>query len=345
MSAEATFWAWMMGAKPASCKLVLLCLADCHNSDNGRCDPSVAFISEFTGLDRKTIPEALETLEALGLISQAQRPGHSTQFTLQISDHPAPVREKGARKKVVKFERPKQLDLARKRATPKTGYPEIGLARNRTATPPENGLPPSPKTGYEPTKNLPDRTYQLPEPYGSAAGAAFPVDNFALPDLERIYLNPDTEAEILNHGVPLVVRSGVDTGQARNFLQHLIKKHGAGRVLDGLVVCLIEQPVEPRAYLQAVVAKLGNEIPKDWTPPAPCLSELGLLGVPDDIIRDARDVFVTWFQSLGIRHNNFPGLFVRWCVGDWERAEANKTTYLRRLRAAAGFSEPFREPA
>lgn len=335
----------MMGVKPSSCKLVLLCLADCHNSDNGRCDPSVAFISEFTGLDRKTIPESLDTLEALGLISQAKRPGHSTLYTLQIADHPAPVREKGARKKVVKFDRPKQLDLPRKRATPISGYPENGLPRNRTSTLPENGLPPSPKTGYEPTKNLPDRTYQLPVAAATAAVAAFPVDNFSLMELGVIYGSDNPEAEILKHGSRMLMRSGVDQHSARHFLQKLINDHGAGLVLDALVTCLIDQPIEPKSYLRAVLAKQGSEISKDWSPPAQCLAELAALGIPENIYRDARDVFVIWFRDHGIRHNNFPALFVRWCQRDWERAEGNRVAYLQRLRAAAGYQEEFREPA
>lgn len=345
MSAEATFWAWMMGVKPASCKLVLLCLSDCHNSDNGRCDPSVGFISEFTGLDRKTIPEALETLEAAGLIQQVKRPGNSNQYLLQIADNPAPAREKGARKKVVQFARPHQLDLARKRATPITGYPEIGLPRKRTATSPENGLPPSPKTGYEPTKNLPDRTYQLPVANATAAGAALPVDNFTLLDLGLIYNNPDSESEIFNHGVPLLTRSGVEFGPAKHFLQKLINDHGAGQTLDALITCLIDQPIEPKGYIRAVLAKQGAEIPKDWQPPGPCLAEMAAMGMPENIYQQARDVFVIWFREQGIRHNNFPALFVRWCQRDWERAEQNRGVYLQRLRAVAGFQEEFREPA
>lgn len=343
MSAEATFWAWMMGVKPSSCKLVLLCLADCHNSDNGRCDPSVKFISDFTGLDRKTVPEALKNLEAMGLIYSVKRPGTSTQYLLHIAENPVPPRVKGARKKVVPITRPKQLDLPQKRATPKTGIPENGVARIPPEGYPENGVGGTPKTGYEPTKNLPREPTSVPVATATAARAAPSVDNFSLPDLKAIYSNPDSEAEILNHGVPLLTRSGVEFGSARNFLQMLIKKYGGGRVLDGVLVCLLEQPTEPKSYLQAVLVKMGNPIPRDWIPSDPCMSELGMLGVPDDVIEKARDVFVTWFWEQGIRHTNFPALFVRWCERDWERAEGNKNLYLRRLRASAGFEEPFRE--
>lgn len=201
------------------------------------------------------------------------------------------------------------------------------------------------QVAYEHTSIIKPITHQSPEPCGSAAVAALPVDNFKLPDLAAIYANPDTETEILNHGVPLLVRSGVDPGKARNFLQMLINKHKPGKVLDALIVCLIEMPVEPRAYLQAVLQKIGDEIPKDWVPPDQCLAELAGMGMPEKIYRDARDIFVTWFRELGIRHNNFPALFVRWCQRDWERADANTAVYLQRLRASAGLGEVFREPA
>lgn len=357
MSAEATFWAWMMGVKPSACKLVLLCLADCHNSDTHRCDPSTRYITDFTGLDKKTVPEALIKLETMGLVTPKKRPGTSTHYELHIHSNPVPARKEGERKKPVpvaviakpgvtrKRGNPKTgTHPPQKRVTPKTGIPENGVTRKREEGIPENGEGGYPKTGNEPTKNLPG-TYNLPESYDSAAGAALPVDNFSLPDLKAIYSNPDSESEILNHGVTLLERSGVEFGQARNFLLMLIKKHGPGRTLDGLIVCLIEQPVEPKSYLQAVVKKLGDEIPKDWVPPAPCLAQLTALGIPEDIYRDARDVFVIWFREQGIRHTNFPDLFVRWCTRDWERAEYNKGLYLQRLRAAASLEQPFHEPA
>jgi len=171
------------------------------------------------------------------------------------------------------------------------------------------------------------------------------VDNFDLGVLGRIYLGEDPEAEIYRHGVPLLSRSGVAEQPARNFLRSLINRHGAGRTLDALMVTLLEQPIEPKAYLAAVAAKIGAEIPKDWAPPAECLAQLEALGVPPDVYRDARDVFVTWFREMGIRHGNFPALFVRWCQRDWDRSEANRAVYRRRLAMAGGFGEVFKEPA
>lgn len=49
--------------KPA-CALVLLCLANRHNQETGRCDPSVSRIAKDTGLTRKTVQTSLRALEA-----------------------------------------------------------------------------------------------------------------------------------------------------------------------------------------------------------------------------------------------------------------------------------------
>lgn len=204
---------------------------------------------------------------------------------------------------------------------------------------------------YQGYKNRPVRTDQIeqtsfPVAAATAAGAAFPaVDNFSLVDLAQIYNNPDSESEAVSHGVPMLTRSGVEFQKARNFFAMVIKKHGPGAVLDAVITCLIEQPIEPKSYLQAVLAKQGAPIPHDWTPPAPCLSDLAEMGIPENIYQPARDAFVIWFRDHGIRHPNFPGLFVRWCERDWERAEGNRQVYLQRLNASAGFKQEFREPA
>lgn len=84
MSAKATFWAWDREIKPATAKLVLLCLADCHNEDTRQCNPSVAFIARKSGLDKKTVPVALKTLETMGFITIERRTGTSAQYWLNI---------------------------------------------------------------------------------------------------------------------------------------------------------------------------------------------------------------------------------------------------------------------
>lgn len=324
----------MMGVKPASCKLVLLCLADSHNGDNGRCDPSVAFIAKFTGLDRKTVPDALATLEAAGLIQQVKRPGFSTQYVLQIAEKPVPIREKGARKSPVVIPRPKQSDLPLKRATPISGDPENGLPRKRTTTPPENGLPPPPKTGYEPTKNLPVKPTSSVA-YATADSPPFSVDN-SLGDLAALYADPNPKGVIFGQGVDWLVAKGTHEQGARSCLGGLIRRYGVGRTLDALITAMMCNPVDPKPYLLVVAAKAGQEILLDWEPATSDLKALEAVGVPQDIIEHARDVFVIWLRERGIRHDDFNGLFVNWCKRDWERVQGRRDQYRARLASSAG---------
>lgn len=128
MSAKATFWAWEQRVK-GSKKLVLLCLADCHNASTERCDPSLIYLSEKTGLDKKTIPLAIENLEKIGLLSTIKIKGKSNKY---------------------------QLNLTQKRVDPKTDLPQKRVDPKTDITPPENGVTPPPKTGYEPKRNLKD---------------------------------------------------------------------------------------------------------------------------------------------------------------------------------------------
>lgn len=85
MSAKATFWAWHQPIKPATAKLVLLCLADCHNGDHGQCNPGVEYIARMTGLNRKTVLSSLATLEKLGEVSIVKGAGKSNHYTLRTS--------------------------------------------------------------------------------------------------------------------------------------------------------------------------------------------------------------------------------------------------------------------
>lgn len=92
MSARASFWAWEQPIKPASAKLVLLCLADCHNADSGQCNPSFKYIARVTGLDRKTVNSQLKSLVDMGLIDALTTRGKSTMYYINVGfKMPAPV--------------------------------------------------------------------------------------------------------------------------------------------------------------------------------------------------------------------------------------------------------------
>lgn len=182
--------------------------------------------------------------------------------------------------------------------------------------------------------------------YATAAKAATHVDN-SLAALKAIYSAPDTDKSIFDAGVPWLVSHGNTEQGARAVLGMLVKKFGTGRALDALVTAMMCQPTDPKPYLLAVASKAGQEIPKDWVPPESVLAELAGLGVPDDVITKARDIFVIWLRENGVRHANFNGLFVAWCRRDWERAEGHRHAYLQRLAASAGleYQQAWREPA
>lgn len=367
MSAEATFWAWMMGVKPAACKLVLLCLADCHNADNGRCDPGGGYIAEFTGLDKKTIPDCLLRLELMGLITPRKRAGNSTQYHLHIEENPVPTREKGERKKAVPFDKVDLTGHARKRVHPKTGMvqpggdaahtqkrvhpesgtPKNGYTRNSQETPPENGEGVYPKTGHEPTKNLPVKPTSYSDPDGSAPGGAHAVDN-SLKSIGEDYRSESCEQLLFNRGARFLGEYGIAADKARTFLGMCKRESGPGRTMDALITAILSRPAgDPKAFILGVLANPEKPIDNTWEPDAAVVAELEGLGIPTHLVRRARETFVTWFRSMEIYHTDWPRLFRDWVIRDWEAAEFKEFQYRRWLAESAGFAyDPtFKEPA
>lgn len=57
----------------APSRLALLALANRHNQETGRCDPSVATICKDTQLSERAVRSALRELEGLKLISTVER--------------------------------------------------------------------------------------------------------------------------------------------------------------------------------------------------------------------------------------------------------------------------------
>ena len=136
MSAEATFWAWSQDVK-STLKLTLLALANCHNENTDRCDPSIIYISKTTGLDKKTVQKNLVDLENSGLIIRSSRTGTSTSYTLNIEHKPYP-----------------------KTGIPKNGYTQKRVIPKTDLTLPKNGKGVYPKTGTKPKKKLKEtKTY------------------------------------------------------------------------------------------------------------------------------------------------------------------------------------------
>lgn len=80
MSWDALAWAAKCKVGKAADKLILLALADRHNPESDTAYPSVAWMADFSSLDRKTVITALMRLEAIGLISDSgERAGKTCQ--------------------------------------------------------------------------------------------------------------------------------------------------------------------------------------------------------------------------------------------------------------------------
>ena len=122
MSGRVTFWAWDQPIKPAATKYVLLCLANCHNESTGRCDPSIHYIAEKTGLNIKTIPGAILRLSEMGLLAVQKRGKRSPMYSFPMTQNRG-------------YE-----------------YPEMGVYQNRGMGTPKKGKTEPPKLGHESKK-------------------------------------------------------------------------------------------------------------------------------------------------------------------------------------------------
>lgn len=80
MSFQALAWAVDQKPKRPADKLLLLGLADRHNTENKLAWPSTKWLAEFSGLDRKTVLAGLKRLQEAGsIIDSGQRFGKTKQ--------------------------------------------------------------------------------------------------------------------------------------------------------------------------------------------------------------------------------------------------------------------------
>lgn len=98
MSIAASHWAIRQDL-PALQKLVLIALADRHNSDTDRCDPSISLVCEDCGMSRNAVRDAIRGLREKGYVEAIERfdgPAQMSNFyTLHLEfDNPTPGRKK-----------------------------------------------------------------------------------------------------------------------------------------------------------------------------------------------------------------------------------------------------------
>ena len=72
MSTVASKWAWEADL-PLNQKMVLLALADCHNSRTGQCNPRIETLAEKVGLSVRSIQYILKALKKAGYIAPIKR--------------------------------------------------------------------------------------------------------------------------------------------------------------------------------------------------------------------------------------------------------------------------------
>lgn len=89
MSLDALRWAMSRRLEDASSKLLLIVLADCHNGETGRCDPSLDYICERGCLSRTTAKAKIQELIEMGLVTRVARFGpngaqRSSAFCLHL---------------------------------------------------------------------------------------------------------------------------------------------------------------------------------------------------------------------------------------------------------------------
>lgn len=85
MSFEAAAWAIKQKTRLPTEKLILIALADCHNRDTNRCDPSLLTLAEIALCSDRTAMRAIESLADQRLIFCEKCTGKRTKYTLNFS--------------------------------------------------------------------------------------------------------------------------------------------------------------------------------------------------------------------------------------------------------------------
>lgn len=139
MSVEAITWALRQPVPTSSAKFVLVVLANCASADGGLAFPSVAYLVESTGQDRKTVVGNLKRLVEWGLIEDTgERSGRTKQVVVYRVNSEASLFESS----------PKTEPFQGTQRAPKT---ERFQKRNSSTFPPKESrfsLESPPKTGH-----------------------------------------------------------------------------------------------------------------------------------------------------------------------------------------------------
>ena len=86
MSHQAERWAKRQRGIPTGARFVLRCIADAHNGQTGRCDPSVARLMDETGYSADAIGRHIRALEDAGLVTAERMVGQRTRYILHAEE-------------------------------------------------------------------------------------------------------------------------------------------------------------------------------------------------------------------------------------------------------------------
>lgn len=218
MSVKAYFWAREIGRElniKSSSRFVLRELADCHNQSTHQCNPSVSHISDYSGLDRKTVIKAIDDLQKIGVLTVEKRRGARNNFHLNFDLIPLDTSTKNgitSEKSSTNNGTGSSIETSTKSGTTsaetstKSGTStKFGTSTKSGTTPvPKTVLPPVPNLGHEPISNLKEPITNNRTKKTASRKKAINRD-FSLPDdwrnlainywseKNRIDLNPDDE--------------------------------------------------------------------------------------------------------------------------------------------------------
>jgi DNA-binding MarR family transcriptional regulator len=190
---------------------------------------------------------------------------------------------------------------------------------------------------------------QYSEPTGSAAVAAKPVDNSRLARLQKFYDAEDPEPNaptenLFTVGVRVLAKRKIPEARARSMFAIWKGEAGLGATLDALTEFVsTDPPGDPIAAITQLVHSARHSMPTDWLPSCAAASRLQSMGIPPDVVNQARAYFRLWILERDLKSADFDEWFVRWCVRDFEDAEMD----ILRMRGWYGNAaqKEFREPA
>lgn len=135
----------------SSLRFVLRELADCHNQATHQCNPSIAHISRYTGLDRKTVMNAIAQMEKMNVLAVSKKLGARTDYFLNFNLIDLSTSTKSGTGSV--DESGTKFGTAEnQKGDTNNGTGTKNGTSTKTTTPPvpKTGQPPVPKTGHKP---------------------------------------------------------------------------------------------------------------------------------------------------------------------------------------------------